>query len=82
MTASAESTNWYVTIDGYTWVVDAANTAQVLEDVELAMTKGTVARLSLQTKDNGSATVFFNGKLVKSVVVDNVGGPKPTEIAG
>jgi hypothetical protein len=46
------------------------------------MTKGTVARLSLQTKDNGSATVFFNGKLVKSVVVDNAGGPKPTEIAG
>jgi len=74
--------NWYVTIDGYTWLIDAANTAQVIEDIELAMTKGTVARLALQAKDNGSATVFFNGKLVANVVVDNVGGPKPTEIAG
>ncbi len=74
--------DWYVTIDGYTWLAHPASIAQVIEDVELAMTKGTTARLSLETRDNGTVTVFFNGKLVKSVVIDNDGGPKPTEIAG
>ncbi|RDI24520.1 hypothetical protein [Lentzea flaviverrucosa] len=70
-----------VTIDGMSWQFPPADAAKVIAEIEGAMTNGTVARLSL-FDDDGAATVFFNGRLVSSVVVDNGNGPRPTEISG
>lgn len=76
-----DSTNHRVTLDGMSWQIAPADVTKVIAEIEGAMANGTVARLSLLDED-GAATVFFNGKLVTSVVVDNGNGPRPTEISG
>lgn len=70
-----------VIIGDQSWEVADADVARVTSDIEEAMANGTVARLSLSA-DGRPVTVFFNGKLAVTAVVENGGGPRPTEISG
>jgi hypothetical protein len=65
------------------WGIDEAEVDAVVEKIKETMVKGTVAELSLLDGANRRVTVYLNGKLAPSVVVDlDIEGPKPTEISG
>ena len=58
-----------------------ADAARVTSDIERAMTDGSVVRLPLLAEGR-PVTVFFNGKLAVTAVVDDDAGARPTEISG
>jgi hypothetical protein len=64
------------------WGIDDKNVADVVAKVRTAMTSGTTVELVLLDGANRSVTVYLNGKLLPSVVVDLDMGPEPTEIPG
>jgi hypothetical protein len=71
--------NKRVIVGDQSWDINGADAAKVMFDIEQAMTSGTVARLSLLA-DGRPVTVFFNGKLSATAVVDDGGDARPTEI--
>ncbi|WP_117212327.1 hypothetical protein [Allorhizocola rhizosphaerae] len=64
------------------WGIDDANVADVVAKIKSAMENGTVAELALLDGADRQVTVYLNGKVALSVVVDLDLGPKPTEISG
>jgi hypothetical protein len=59
-----------------------SDVADVTAKIKAAMENGTVAELSLLDGADRQVTVYLNGKVALSVVVDLDLGPKPTEISG
>ncbi|CAL9642578.1 hypothetical protein AB0A74_04135 [Saccharothrix sp. NPDC042600] len=70
-----------VIIGDQSWGLADADAARVVSDIEQAMTDGTVVRLPLLAEGR-PVTVFFNGKLALTAVVDDDSGARPTEISG
>jgi hypothetical protein len=64
------------------WGIDDADVTEVAAKIKAAMENGTVAELSLVDGANRRVTVYLNGKVALSVVLDLDLGPKPTEISG
>jgi hypothetical protein len=64
------------------WGIDDADVTDVVAKIKAAMENGAVAELSLMDGADRKVTVYLNGKVALSVVVDLDTGPKPTEISG
>lgn len=64
------------------WGIDDNDVADVTARIKAAMENGTVAELALTDGANRRVTVYLNGKVALSVIVDLDLGPKPTEISG
>jgi hypothetical protein len=64
------------------WGIDDENVNDVVAKIKAAMEEGTVVELALVDGANRRVTVYLNGKLALSVVVDLDLGPRPTEIPG
>lgn len=64
------------------WGIDDSDVADVTAKIKAAMENGTVAELALTDGVNRQVTVYLNGKVALSVVVDLDLGAKPTEISG
>jgi hypothetical protein len=63
--------------------IDEAQVEEVTTQIKEAMETGTVAALPLLDGANRRVTVYLNGRITPSVVVDlEIEGPKPTEISG
>jgi hypothetical protein len=64
------------------WGIHDADVADVVAKIKAAMENGTVAELSLIDSADRQVTVYLNGQVALTVVVDLDLGPKPTEISG
>lgn len=64
------------------WGIDDENVNDVVAKIKAAMENGTVAELALVDGADRRVTVYLNGKVTLSVVVDLDLGPRPTEIPG
>jgi hypothetical protein len=64
------------------WGIDDANVSDVVAKIKAAMENGEVAELELLDSAGRRVTVYLNGKVAPSVVVDLDLGPRPTEIPG
>jgi len=63
------------------WAIDEQDVESVVDQIKSALDKGAVAELPLLDGAGRAVTVYLNGKVVESVVVDLDRGPRPSEIA-
>jgi hypothetical protein len=63
------------------WGIDSKDVDSVVEQVKAAMENGEVATLSLLDSADRPVTVYLNGKVAETVVVDLDGAPRPSEIS-
>jgi hypothetical protein len=63
------------------WTFPDGDVTAALADIQVALTNGTVAKLSLINGDNHIVTVHINGKVVDTVEIDMGDGPRPSEIS-
>ncbi|GAA2634586.1 hypothetical protein GCM10010399_79030 [Dactylosporangium fulvum] len=52
------------------WAIDAQHLTSVVESVKSAMESATTAQLTLLDKENRPVTVYLNGRVAETVVVD------------
>ncbi|GAA0723957.1 hypothetical protein Drose_01855 [Dactylosporangium roseum] len=52
------------------WGIDARQVTSVVESVKSAMESATTAQLTLLDKENRPVTVYLNGRVAETVVVD------------
>lgn len=71
-----------VIVGGSEWAIDEQDLDGVVTQIRTAMAEGTVAELSLLDGAGRSVTVYLNGKVAETVVVDLDRGPRPGEISG
>lgn len=64
------------------WGVEDARYDEVRSRIKEALESGSVAELPLLDADGRPVTVFLNGRVTPTVVVDPDAGPRPTEISG
>jgi hypothetical protein len=69
-----------VTIDGIAYGLENKEVDTVVEQVRTAMESRTVAALPLLDGDDRPVTVYVNGAVVASVMVDLDGDGRPSEI--
>ncbi|MGX7826048.1 hypothetical protein ACTG9Q_13235 [Actinokineospora sp. 24-640] len=67
-------------IGSQSWDIPEAGADDLLKDLTAALTGGPV-RFSLIDSQGRPVTVFCNGTLTVTAVVDNGGDPKPVDIA-
>jgi hypothetical protein len=53
----------------------------VVDQIKLALEKGTVEELALLDGAGNQVSVYLNGKVVETVVVDLGEGPRPSEMS-
>ncbi|GAA1738378.1 hypothetical protein [Luedemannella helvata] len=65
------------------WAIHDADVEEVLGKIRSALENGSVAELTLLDSAGRQVTVYLNGKVLATVVVDLNTGPKPpSEISG
>lgn len=63
------------------WTFPEGDVTKTLELVKSAMESGSVTELALQDGAGRSVSVYFNGAVVPTVVVDLGDGARPSEIS-
>ena len=63
------------------WFIPNADADTVARQVRDAMTNGTSVALELNDADGRAVTVFLNGAVIPSVVLDLDRGPRPSEMS-
>jgi len=63
------------------WAIDERDVETVVEQVKAALENGTTAELVLLDGAGRPVTVYVNGKVVETVVVDLDRDPRPSEIS-
>lgn len=63
------------------WAIDEQDVENVVDQIKSALDKGTVAELPLLDGAGRAVTVYLNGKVAETVVVDLDRGARPSEIA-
>jgi hypothetical protein len=69
-----------VTVGGTEYGIDNTAVDTVVDQVKSAMENGAVATLPLLDAAGRPVTVYLNGKVAATVVVDLDGDPRPSEI--
>jgi hypothetical protein len=69
-----------VTVGGTEYGIDNTAVDTVVDQVKSAMENGAVATLPLLDGAGRPVTVYLNGKVTATVVVDLDGDPRPSEI--
>ena len=62
------------------WAISDHETDTVVEMVRVAMDNGSVVALPLLDENLRPVTVYFNGRLAQTAVLDLDGDPRPSEM--
>ncbi len=71
-----------ISVGGSVWTLPDDQPATLLDDIEAALSAGTVLRLDVLDDDGRRVTVFVNGKNATTAMVDLSLDAKPSEISG
>lgn len=71
-----------ITVGEAAWTLPDNHPDSLLEDIESALAEGGVLRIGVLDDSGNRVSLFLNGRVAETVVVDLCIGPRPQEISG